>query len=637
MNKLIKFFLPTILLGFVFNACIKEDFDQPPTEGVDPGLTANTTIAELNAMHTLGQFDSIKSDIIIKGTVVADDKSGNFFETFVIQDETGGISVKIEGGDNYPLYPIGREVYIKCNGLIIADYNNLIQLGGFVIYDPQRGNSLGNILRDQDYIFRGKKVDPPLPKVKKVSELTFNDVNTLITVTDVQFQLADTSLTFAQQGSGVTANRYMEDCDGIELIVRTSSFANFAGTSLPNGSGTLTGILSIFRSDLQFLVRDLNDVKMDGDRCNGGGGGGGGSDPCAGGTVPTVAGVDEDFEAGINNDPVALNGWTNFNVKGSRTWQFKEFSGNVYAQATAFNDSSPEMDIWMVTPLVEVSAAASVLTFETATAFYTHDGFTASISTDFECDPTTATWVPLSAALAGASSASNEWVASGDIDLSALVGQKVAIGFHYVGSGTSGQTGTFRVDNVKLGTGGGGGGGGGNDPCQNGNPPLVVGSLSEDFATGTNNTDITLTGWTNVAETGTRRWQSKLFSGNVYVQATAYNDTAPEMAAWLITPLLDITGPKTLSFETAKAFWTHDGLTVWISTDFACDPLTATWEEISTATLAGMPNADHEWIPSGDIDLSDFIGKKVAIGFKYEGGSSTGLTSSYRVDNVILQ
>ncbi|MBK8563380.1 MAG: choice-of-anchor J domain-containing protein [Saprospiraceae bacterium] len=635
MKNLIRFILPTLFLGLVFNACIKEDFDQPPTEGIDPGLTANTTIAELKAMHTFGQFDSIKSDIIIKGTVVADDKSGNFFETFVIQDETGGISVKIEGSDNYPLYPIGREVYIKCQDLIIADYNNLIQLGGFVIYDPQRGNSLGNILRDQDYIFRGKKVDPPLPKIKKASELTINDVNTLITVTDVQFQLADTSLSFAQQGSGVTANRYIEDCDGIELIVRTSSFANFAGVSLPNGGGSLTGILSVFRDDLQFLVRDINDVKMDGDRCSGGGGGGGGN-PCTGGTVPTVDGIDEDFESGANNDPVDVTGWTNFNVKGTRTWQYKEFSGNIYAQATAFNDSSPEMDIWLVTPLINVTADASVLTFETATAFYTHDGFTASISTDFECDPTTATWVPLNATLAGASSTSNEWIASGDVDLTALIGQKVAIGFHYVGSGTSGQTGTFRVDNVKLGMGGGGTGGN-DDPCQNGNPPLTVATLNEAFSTGVNNTDIALTGWTNLAETGTRRWQSKLFSGNTYVQATAFNDTNPEMAAWLVTPLLDITGPKVLSFETAKAFWTHDGLTVWISTDFNCDPLTATWEELSTALIAGMPNVDHEWIPSGDIDLSDYIGQKVAIGFKYVGNNSTGLTSSYRVDNVVVQ
>ncbi|MCC6724573.1 MAG: choice-of-anchor J domain-containing protein [Saprospiraceae bacterium] len=628
MKNLIKFFLPLLFIGLTINACVKEDFDQPPTGGEDTGLTATTTIAELKALHSFGSLETINDDLIVKGIVVADDASGNLYQSFVLQDETGGIMVKIETSNSYTLYPIGREVYIKCKGLVLGDYNNLTQLGGFITDDGQ----LGNIIRISDHLYPGKKVGAPAPKVKTIAQLTLDDVNTLVTVTGVEVGYADTSLNFADPVTKTTYNRDFVDCSGLSLIVRTSGFANFAGASLPNGNGDLTGVLGIFRQDLQFLVRDLNDVAgMTGDRCSGGGG----PDPCAGGTVPTVAGIDEDFETGINNDPVQLNGWTNAAIKGSRTWQFKEFSGNIYAQATAFNDTNGEMDIWLVSPLVEVTAAAAVLTFETATAFYTHDGFSAVISTDFECDPTAATWVPLNATLAGASSASNEWIASGDIDLAALIGQKVAIGFHYVGSGPSGQTGTFRVDNVKLGTGGGNTGG--NDPCQNGNPPLVVGTLSEDFSTGSNNTDIALTGWTNAVETGSRRWQAKLFSGNTYVQATAFNDTNPEMACWLVTPLLDITGPKTLTFETAKAFWTHDGLTVWISTDFNCDPLSATWEEISTATIAGSPNVDHEWIPSGDIDLSAFIGKKVAIGFKYEGNNTTGLTSSYRVDNVVLQ
>lgn len=77
-----------------------------------------------------------------------------------------------------------------------------------------------------------------------------------------------------------------------------------------------------------------------------------------------------------------------------------------------------------------------------------------------------ATWLPLTATLAGQSDADNEWIPSGDIDLSALVGQKVAIGFKYVASGPTGLTGTFRVDNIKLGDGGGGP----IDPCTGRHP-----------------------------------------------------------------------------------------------------------------------------------------------------------------------
>lgn len=623
MNKLIKFFLPTLFLGLVFNSCLKEDFDQPPTEGTDPGLTANATIAQLKGLHTLGELEPITEDWIVKGTVVADDASGNLYQSFVIQDETGGITVKIETTDSYTLYPIGREVYIKVKGLVIGDYNKLIQLGGFITDDGQ----LGNIIKISDHLVRGvKSATPPVPKVKSISELTFDDVNTLVTLTDVQFVTADTALTFADPVTRTTYNRDLEDCNALTMLVRTSGYANFAGVSLPNGGGTLTGVLSIFKNDLQFLVRDMNDVNMDGPRCSGPVG----PDPCAGGPVPVVAGVDENFNSLVDYDPIALTGWTNIAVKGSRVWQARAFSGNIYAQATAYNDASSEMDTWLVSPRIDLTQA-QVLTFETAKSFWTHDGLSVWISSDFECDPTAATWVALPATIAKQSDADNAFIPSGDIELSAYVGKKVAIGFHYIGSGTNGMTGTFRVDNVKLGIGGGN-----PDPC-NGVTAPTVGFLNEDFTGGTANATINEAGWTQSAVQGSRLWIYKNFSGNDYAQATAYNDASQNMESWMVTPLVDIVGPMTLSFETAKSFWVHDGLTVWVSSDFKCDPSAATWTQLTGATLAGQPNVDNEWIFSGDIDLSAYIGQKIAIGFKYVGSGPGGQTTTYRVDNVQVQ
>lgn len=625
MKNFIKFFLPALFLGLVFNACIKEDFDQPPTEGADPGLVANTTIKQLKNLHVLGQLETITEDLIVKGTVIADDASGNLYQSFIIQDSTAGIVVKIETSDSYTLYPVGREVYIKCKGLVLGDYNNLIQLGGFITSE----NELGNIVKVSDHLIRGKKGELPAAKLRRIAELTADDISTLVTVTDVQFLAEDTTKSYADAVNRIDVNRDVEDCSGVTLIVRTSGFAIFAGNSLADGNGNLTGVLGVFRDDLQFLIRDLNDVQLNGTRCGNGTGGG---DPCAGGSAPIVNDLNEDFESGANNDPVALSGWTNYALKGSRTWQFKYFSDedNTYAQATAYNDSSPEMDIWLVSPRINLTEP-EVLSFRTATAFNVHDGFTAWISTDFECDPTTATWIPLNATLANPNSASNAWVESGDIDLSALVGQKIAIGFHYVGSGPSGQTSTYRVDDVKLGTGGGN-----PDPCNGVTAPTVA-FLDEDFTGGTSNAAIAETGWTGAAVQGSRLWIYKNFNGNDYAQATAFNDTAPNMESWMVTPLVNVTGLMTLSFETAKSFYTHDGLSVLISTDFTCDPTVATWVPISGATIAGQANVDNEWIFSGDIDLSAFIGQKIAIGFKYVGSGPSGQTGTFRVDNVVVQ
>ena len=624
MKYLIKFSALFIVISLICFSCVEEDFDTPPTTGVDPGLTVTTTISELRDMHVLGGGHTlITEDLIIKGIVVADDYTGNWFRSMVIQDETGGITVLIDLTEAYFFYPIGREVYIKLNGLSLNDDDNLLQLG---IYNPIT-RQLDDISNVTGHIVRSVMKEAPQPTVKNITQLTMEDVNTLIQLDDVYF--VDTTAIFADTIGQNSLNRDLLDCDGFSIIVRTSGFADFAGARVPTGGGTFIGVLSIFRDNFQLLIRNLNDLDMNGTRCSDSGG-----TDCNGTIVPTVTGVEEDFENGSNNDPVVINGWTNAVVKGTRSWQFKEFQGNVYAQATAFNDSSPEMETWMVTPLIEISEEAKILTFETAKAFYTHDGFTAWLSTDFECDPTLAVWTPLNAVLAGQSDDDNDWIPSGDVDLTPLIGQKVAIGFKYVGSGTGGQTGTFRVDNVKLGDGGGNTGGG--DPCTNGNGPLEVDVLNVDFSNGANNDPVVEDGWINIATVGTRNWIYKEFSGNVYVQATAFNDAAAETGSWLVTPLINATATTTLSFETAKAFWTHDGLTVWTSTDYNCDPLTATWTPLN-APLAGQNDDDHDWVPSGTIDLSGFAGSKVAIGFKYEGNNTAGLTTSYRVDNVVVQ
>ena len=113
---------------FILNAC-KKTFDEPPGPG-DPGIIANTTIAALKAKHTVsGNYDVINSDVIISGIVVANDKSGNLYKELYVQDSTGGINVKLDANSLYTSYPVGRKVYIKCNGLCLSDYNRLVQLG----------------------------------------------------------------------------------------------------------------------------------------------------------------------------------------------------------------------------------------------------------------------------------------------------------------------------------------------------------------------------------------------------------------------------------------------------------------------------------------------------------------------------
>jgi hypothetical protein len=89
-----------------------------------------------------------------------------------------------------------------------------------------------------------------------------------------------------------------------------------------------------------------------------------------------------------------------------------------------------------------------------------------------------------------------------------------------------------------------------------------------------------------------------------------------------------------LSFETAKAFYRHDGLTVWVTTNYTNDPGNTSWTQIN-AKVAGNADADNAFIPSGNIDLKSY-GANVRIGFKYVGTQAAN-TTTYRVDNVVVK
>jgi parallel beta-helix repeat protein len=163
-----------------------------------------------------------------------------------------------------------------------------------------------------------------------------------------------------------------------------------------------------------------------------------------------------------------------------------------------------------------------------------------------------------------------------------------------------------------------------------------VTSIDEDFQSQVNYEDINIPGWLNINEIGSRKWQGKEYENNVYAQATSYNSGEINIY-WLITPkiaLFEMNSPI-FSFESAQAFWTHDCFSIIISTDFdGSDLSAATWTPLDCVT-ANQNHPDHEWIPSGEIDLSSYSGF-ANIAFRYEGNDNIGENTSYRIDNVLL-
>lgn len=256
----------------VLNSC-KKTFDEPPGPS-DPALTPTHTIKQLRAMHTVsGAFDVINSDVIISGVVVANDKSGNLYKEIYIQDGTAGINVLLDANGLYNSFPVGRKVFIKCNGLCLSDYNRLPQLGiKATVAGVPSIQAIASNLIDQ-YLVGGSLNNPVVPKVVTVAQLTTNmsddNLGTLVQLNNYEFLTSDTSKTFADTSAYKNSvNLTVKGCaGGTNIIIRSSGYANFAGVSAPNGNGTLTAIYTLFGSTKQLIIRDTSDVQFNNFRC----------------------------------------------------------------------------------------------------------------------------------------------------------------------------------------------------------------------------------------------------------------------------------------------------------------------------------------------------------------------------------
>ena len=272
-------FLSALLLAGLFSltlgGCFRNDFDEPPGEGV-VDITPTATIEQLKGLHSMGAYELIAEDWVIKGVVTMDDESGNFYKTIVIEDATAGIDVKINATGLYNDYPVGRTIYIKTKGLYLGDYNNQIQLGGSTYNDANGNPRLGGIEQTlmDTYIIKGNTGGAPVAQVLTIDQINANKYSMLVTLNDVQFTDADAGQTFADGNTQFSLNRIVEDCNGNSIILRSSGYASFANDLTPNLKGSITGVLSVFGSDIQLFIRDPSDIVMDQVRCDGGGTGG---------------------------------------------------------------------------------------------------------------------------------------------------------------------------------------------------------------------------------------------------------------------------------------------------------------------------------------------------------------------------
>jgi len=447
----IKSVVITALLAASLTGCINsDDYDNPqstiPENCVEPALTVTKTVAEIFAASS--GVKQYTGEDVIEAYVNSSDERGNFFKIVYLQTLDAnpiGLSIAIDkttlfGANFYP----GRKVYIKLKDLYTAKVEGVLAIGA--LYE----GAIGRIAENQyaNFIF---------PSCSEVSEgqlvrtLSIKDalkpanLNTLIELKDVQFSGLFVGGTYYDEKdtantAGGASNRTLVDATGNSIVFRTSSFANFSGNKIPDGNGTVRGILTIYNGVYQFVARNEQDIQLTNPRY-----------------VPTVnfrGAFTETFESytvGATSFPDYINTQT----VGSRFWSVTNFSGNNYIQMTSFG-SSALASAQFITPVD--FTAASTLSFDkeirymagqTLKVYYITE---ANYNPSAKLDPTkfveiTSSFTGITYPATGASQ--NNFTTAGTYNIPATLTGNGYFVFEYSNSSPTVTT-TIQLDNIKV-------------------------------------------------------------------------------------------------------------------------------------------------------------------------------------------
>jgi len=388
--------------------------DKEPTAPPEP-VVDYITIAQLRDMHTAGATDTIKTNLYIQGVVTLSPELGNVPSMIAyVQDSTAAICLFVDDATN--TLAMNSEVKILCNGVIFEEYNGLLQFGADASLTIASNITVINLISEIE------ADTVTLPQL-----LAGDYEGQYVCVRDVQFDAAGT----------FSGTKILTDCSS-EVDVYTRDDASFSTQTMPVGNGFLKGVISVYNSEKQILLRDPSELDMTGNRCG----------------EPTVVYLTQDFQTIVKNASVnTMTGWLTYAQEGTKTWSGNVISDRKWVQATGYSSGEASVITWMMTPALDFTSATSpYISFECANGYDKGATIKLMVSTDYDgsATPWTSTWNELTFTRPPLNATGwSDFISSGQIDLTAYKGGTTYIAWVYTGSST--QSTTWEIDNVLVG------------------------------------------------------------------------------------------------------------------------------------------------------------------------------------------
>jgi len=258
-----------LVVVLVNSSCIKNALFDTPQSNCPENLEANVNYDQVKDLY-VDRTVQIMEDWVIEGYIISSDKAGNFFNVLHFQDHhiqpTNGLQLEIDLRDSHVFYPLGSKIFIKLKGLYLDKSGPVFKLGGTF-------NAFGNIsvgrlpaaVLDEHIIRTCDEVNEPSPTWVTPDSLSENLVNTLVAFKDMEFLEEELGLPFANEDE--ETERTLVNCNDEDVVLLNSGFSDFSSAILPEGNGSIVGVLVKEKSDFQLIIREPGDIDFEEERC----------------------------------------------------------------------------------------------------------------------------------------------------------------------------------------------------------------------------------------------------------------------------------------------------------------------------------------------------------------------------------
>lgn len=548
----------------MFTAC-KKEYPEPPIQDLPIGEVY--TIEDILNMEPGTVFTE---DASVYGIITADEVSGNLYKAAFMQDRATGKAIELYLNAVSGVR-IGDSVRIYLKDVTYAMYNNLPQLSNF--------EADGHIV----ILANNKPIEPQVTTIANIN--AGQHLAGLVKLENVKFTEQNTFADPTTYG-----NRTLADPTDYSqtVIVRTSNYANFANDSLPQGTGNLTAIATVYNNTWQLVIRSARELDFDGYVPGGDNG------------LPYY----QDFASSFGT-------YTTYDVAGAQSWEIDYSTAKMTGYANSTNYANEDWLISSQFSLENVSSASLTMTYIARYFNNLDSDITIQVSSDYTAgDPTLATWTQVPASW----TSGNNWTdfVSTTVDLSQFVGQKVCVAVKYLSDDQ--KAGTIEVQSILIQEGSGPTPPPGPQPGGEVQNMPYTQSFTQAFGT-----------YMAYNVLGSQTW---VIDHNAATMS-GYSGSSYANEDWLISSPVAVTGVSEakVSVVYVAQYPTNlsNDITLQVSTDYVYgnDPTTATWTQMS----ASYPNTSgwSDW-KTVETSLNDYIGQNVTVAIKYVSDDSQSRT-----------